>query len=252
VHRLANASGARVLEPGRAPARRAVSAVAVGAGFEVRVGLAGAVDLAAESVRIEKEIAKLDGELLALDRKLANESFVRKAPPEVVEKDRARLSDLREKKRKLDAHRAMLSTPEPDLFRRHTMQNQNDQKPTQESSTAAAVQDAAGQVQTAVAGAVEKVMSTATDIARAASSAVVSGIEAVRAQGKKPARKAAKKPAARKPARKMAAARKAPAKKKAAARGGRKTAAKRTVRKPARKAAAKRGGRKTAARRGKK
>jgi valyl-tRNA synthetase len=257
VHRLANATNAIVLPPGRTPAKRAASAVAVGDGFELRVGLAGAVDLAAESTRIEKEIAKLDGEVAGLEKKLANESFVRKAPPEVVEKDRARLSELREKKRKLDAHRAMLSAPETELSSKgNTMQNQNEPKP-QDASTAAAVQDAAGQVQTAVAGAVEKVVTTATDIAKAAGAAVVQGIEQMRKQGgKKPARKAAPKSAAKKPAAKAKAkaagrktsARRAPAKK-AAARGGRKTAAKRGAT-AARKTAAKRGGRKTAAKRG--
>ena len=267
VHRLANVSGARVLDAGRAPARRGASAVAVGAGFEVRVGLAGAVDLAAEAVRISKEIAKIENDVAGLEQKLANPSFVAKAPAEVVEKDRARLAELVEKKRKLEAHRDMLSAPELDAARRHTMEtmeNQNEQKPTTEqpssSSPTAVVQQAADQVQTAVAGAMEKVVSTATEIAKAASSAVVSGIEAVRERTVAPKKKAARKPAkktapkkavAKKAAAKKAAAKKAPARK-PAARGAKKTAAKRTAKAPARKTAAKKGGRKTAARRGKK
>jgi len=262
VHRLANVSGARVLDAGRAPARRGASAVAVGAGFEVRVGLAGAVDLAAEAVRISKEIAKIENDVAGLEQKLANPSFVAKAPAEVVEKDRARLAELVEKKRKLEAHRDMLSAPELDAARRHTMEtmeNQNEQKPTTEqpssSSPTAVVQQAADQVQTAVAGAMEKVVSTATEIAKAASSAVVSGIEAVRertvAPKKKAARKPAKKAAPKKAAAKKAVAKKAPARK-AAARGAKKAGAKRTAKAPARKTAAKKGGRKTAARRGKK
>ena len=267
VHRLANVSGARVLDAGRAPARRGASAVAVGAGFEVRVGLAGAVDLAAEAVRISKEIAKIENDVAGLEQKLANPSFVAKAPAEVVEKDRARLAELVEKKRKLEAHRDMLSAPELDAARRHTMEtmeNQNEQKPTTEqpssSSPTTAVQQAADQVQTAVAGAMEKVVSTATEIAKAASSAVVSGIEAVRERTVAPKKKAARKPAkkaapkkavAKKAAAKKAAAKKAPARK-PAARGAKKTAAKRTAKAPARKTAAKKGGRKTAARRGKK
>ena len=39
---------------GKAPPKRPGSAVAVGAGFELRVGLAGAIDVHAENARIEK------------------------------------------------------------------------------------------------------------------------------------------------------------------------------------------------------
>ena len=110
-------------------------------------------------------------------------------------------------------------------------------------------------MQTAVAGAVEKVVATATEIAKAASSAVVSGIEGLATSARRGARRrrppkkavarkaAAKKAVAKKPAAKPArgvkkVAKKAPARK-AAVRGGRKTAAKRTVKAPARKTAAK-------------
>jgi valyl-tRNA synthetase len=261
VHRLANVKNVRVLSDGAAPAKRGQSAVAVGAGFEVRVGLAGAIDLAAESTRIDKEIAKLDQDLASVGKKLENPSFVAKAPPEVVEKDRARLAELREKKHKLEAHRAMISNSETVSTRRQTMENQNEQNPTTGGTPptpATTVQEAAGQVQTAVAGAVEKVVATATEIAKAASSAVVSGIEGLRKERKtarrpvKPVKKVAAKKAAAKPARgAKKVAKKAPARK-AAARGGKKAAAKRTVKAPARKTAAKKGARKAAARRGKK
>jgi valyl-tRNA synthetase len=85
------------------------SAVAVGPGYEVRVPLAGVVDMAAEDARIAKEIAKVDADLTLMEKKLSNPSFVARAPAEVVEKDRARVEELREKKVKLAAHRAMLA-----------------------------------------------------------------------------------------------------------------------------------------------
>jgi valyl-tRNA synthetase len=85
------------------------SAVAVGPGFEVRVHLAGVVDFAAEDARIAKEVAKVDADLALLEKKLGNPSFVERAPAEVVEKDRARVEELREKKLKLAGHRAMLA-----------------------------------------------------------------------------------------------------------------------------------------------
>jgi valyl-tRNA synthetase len=85
------------------------SAVAVGPGVEVRVHLAGVVDFAAEDARISKEIAKVDVDLTLMEKKLSNPTFVERAPAEVVEKDRARVEELREKKVKLAAHRAMLA-----------------------------------------------------------------------------------------------------------------------------------------------
>jgi valyl-tRNA synthetase len=95
---------------GTAPTRKVPgSAVAVGAGFELRVPLAGAVDMAAEEARIAKELAKVDADLAGIEKKLANPSFVARAPAEVVEKDRARAGELREKRLRLEAHRSMLA-----------------------------------------------------------------------------------------------------------------------------------------------
>ena len=55
--------------------------------------LAGVLDVAAEKQRLAKEIAKLKGEIGKLDAKLGNDSFIAKAPPEVVEEQRERRDD---------------------------------------------------------------------------------------------------------------------------------------------------------------
>jgi valyl-tRNA synthetase len=240
VHRLANVRDARVHADGSPPSRRPASAVAVGAGFEVRVGLAGAVDLAAESARIAKEIAKLEQDLASIEKKLANPAFVSKAPPEVVEKDRARAEELRQKRGKLEAHRAMLSdtvSPGANPGRREQMENEN-QNPSQPASPSSP--SGGGMMDTA-----DKIASAAAEAGKAAAAAVVSGVagivEKVMPGAAEKRKKAARKPA-KKAAPKKAAARKA-APKKAAKKTTKKTAkkkaAKKVARKPAKKAAKK-------------
>jgi valyl-tRNA synthetase len=62
--------------------------------------LAGVVDLAAELVRLKKEEGKLDQEIARIDAKLGNESFVARAPEEVVEAEREKRAEyvLRQEK----------------------------------------------------------------------------------------------------------------------------------------------------------
>ena len=55
--------------------------------------LAGVIDVAAEKARLDKEIAKLTDEIDKSENKLANQGFISKAPPEVVETQRQRLEE---------------------------------------------------------------------------------------------------------------------------------------------------------------
>jgi valyl-tRNA synthetase len=239
IHRLANVKDATVRAGGAPIEKKRASAIAVGDGFEVRVGLAGAVDVAAESARIDKELAKLDGDLAGITRKLENPSFVAKAPPEVVEKDRARAEELREKRGKLLAHRAMLSatadSPGAKSARRESMENQNE-NPSQPGSSSS--QTGSGAMEAA-----EKIASTAMEVGKAAATAVVSGVESI-VDKVMPSKKA--KPAARKPAKKAAAKRKPAVKAKAKGRAAaRKAAPRRAASKAkARKPVARKGARK--------
>jgi valyl-tRNA synthetase len=79
-----------------------VSARGVVRGYEVAVPLAGLLDFGAERTRLTKELKKIDAELDARNRKLANESFLERAPAEVVEKERAIQKEFLEKKRRLE------------------------------------------------------------------------------------------------------------------------------------------------------
>jgi valyl-tRNA synthetase len=231
IQRVAGVEGVNVRH-GTATPTLPQSAVGVGPGFEVRVALAGVIDIAAETARVEKEIAKVDQDLAGIDKKLQNPAFVAKAPPEVVEKDRARAEELREKRGKLDAHRAMLSGTEANPARRdrHTMETQNDQKP---QGTGAEPAPAPAQ-QNAMVETAEKIVAAGAEVAQSAIDAVKSGVAEI-VKKAKAARRPAKKAAAKKaPAKK--AARKAP---KAAAKKASKKAAKKPAKKVAKKAARK-------------
>jgi valyl-tRNA synthetase len=50
--------------------------------------LKGVIDLAAEKVRLDKEIAKADADIKRVDAKLANEKFVANAPDDIVEEEK--------------------------------------------------------------------------------------------------------------------------------------------------------------------
>ncbi|MDP2369682.1 valine--tRNA ligase [Rhodoferax sp.] len=52
------------------------------------------VDAAAEKLRLGKEVARLEGELVRVHCKLSNESFVARAPANVIEQERNRLADF--------------------------------------------------------------------------------------------------------------------------------------------------------------
>ena len=73
----------------------------VGSDIEVVVPLSGLVDVDAEKARIQKEIVKTEKEIAFVDKKLNNEKFVARAPEEVVEKERGRLLEERQRRDRL-------------------------------------------------------------------------------------------------------------------------------------------------------
>ena len=77
------------------------AAVAVTDCAEIFLMLGGIIDFIQERQRLEKERAKLVKDIAFVSGKLANEKFVGKAPPEIVQKERDKLALMRDKQTKL-------------------------------------------------------------------------------------------------------------------------------------------------------
>ncbi|HEU0012551.1 MAG TPA: valine--tRNA ligase [Longimicrobium sp.] len=93
---------ARVEEMDFASANGEVGATAVlRSGTEVFIPLAGVIDLEKERARLRGEIERLDGQIGGTEKKLGNESFVARAPVNVVEYERGKLASFREQREKL-------------------------------------------------------------------------------------------------------------------------------------------------------
>jgi valyl-tRNA synthetase len=74
----------------------------------VRLPLAGVIDVAAESARLEKARGKAEKECGGLEKKLANQGFLAKAPEDVIEEQRERLASTQAEVARLDAALARL------------------------------------------------------------------------------------------------------------------------------------------------
>ncbi|WP_311198748.1 valine--tRNA ligase [Paenibacillus hexagrammi] len=85
---------------------KAMTAVVTGA--ELYLPLAGLIDITQELARLDKELQTLHGEVARIEKKLANEGFVAKAPAKVIEEEKAKLADYADKRDKVIARLAEL------------------------------------------------------------------------------------------------------------------------------------------------
>ena len=76
---------------------------------EYAVPLAGNIDVEAEKTRLQKDIAYYEGFLASVEKKLANEKFVSKAPAAVIEGERRKQADAQSKLATLRASLSALS-----------------------------------------------------------------------------------------------------------------------------------------------
>ncbi|MFZ3072200.1 MAG: valine--tRNA ligase [Thermodesulfobacteriota bacterium] len=106
IKTLAKVSGLHILEHGERPENAAFSVVGGIKGenpVEVWIPLKGHIDAASEIKRLSKDMDKIAVELALVEKRLSNDAFVAKAPQEVIEKEKKRVSELIEKKTKLDS-----------------------------------------------------------------------------------------------------------------------------------------------------
>ncbi|MGD8447078.1 MAG: valine--tRNA ligase, partial [Desulfobacterales bacterium] len=95
---LARLSSLEVQQAGKRPKS---SATAVVNSASIFVFLEGIIDFSKEAQRLEKEIKKLTTELTTVAKKLQNEEFLSKAPPDVIEKVKDKQGVLLEKQQKI-------------------------------------------------------------------------------------------------------------------------------------------------------
>jgi len=69
------------------------SAIALVGEMKVLIPMAGLIDKEAELARLDKEMGRLQADLERTRKKLANPSFIDKAPPAVVQKERDKLAE---------------------------------------------------------------------------------------------------------------------------------------------------------------
>ena len=81
-----------------------VSASSVYDKMDIFVSLEGKMDFTEEKKRVEKELKKIEKDIIVLDQQLTNKNFIDKAPIEVIEKDNQRKQTLSEKQSRLSNH----------------------------------------------------------------------------------------------------------------------------------------------------
>jgi valyl-tRNA synthetase len=106
IERLAGTEPAQLLEAGQSAP---ISAIALLGTLEILVPMAGLIEPQAELERLDKRRRRAQGDRQKLEAKLANEEFVRNAPPDIIARDRTRLAEINIELEQLAAQYARVS-----------------------------------------------------------------------------------------------------------------------------------------------
>jgi valyl-tRNA synthetase len=90
---LTNVQEPRLLAAGEEPP---VSSTSLLGGMKILVPMAGLIDKGAELVRLNKKKAQIESDLAKNEARLSSEKFVNGAPPEVLERERARVAQQKQ------------------------------------------------------------------------------------------------------------------------------------------------------------
>lgn len=88
------------------------SATSVKGSMEIFVPLKGLLNIAAELDRLMKDMAKVNFSIASLNKKLFNDDFLRKAPKEIIEKEKAKYEELIHMKERITESIKMLKEAE--------------------------------------------------------------------------------------------------------------------------------------------
>ncbi|MFW6057549.1 MAG: valine--tRNA ligase, partial [Persicimonas sp.] len=102
IESLAKAENIQAVSPDQAGEGEG-AATAVRSGVEIRIPLAGLIDLDEEMARLEKEMSRVEDDISYVENKLANDAFVNNAPDHIVQKERDKREEYLEEKATLEA-----------------------------------------------------------------------------------------------------------------------------------------------------
>ena len=95
---------ANLIKSGPTVKKPRVSISSVCGEMDIFIPLEGKINFTEEKNRVEKELNKIEKDIIVLVKKLSNKNFIDKAPPEVIEKDGQRKKILSEKQARLKIH----------------------------------------------------------------------------------------------------------------------------------------------------
>ena len=71
-------------------------------GYKIIIPLEGLINPEEERTRLQKELTKLEEEIKIISSKLDNKQFIAKAPAEVIQKEKEKIEDAKNKKKMLE------------------------------------------------------------------------------------------------------------------------------------------------------